>query len=402
MTKVYNKIRFGLMAVLVPLVFSQILVACGDDYDEQLTMSKDVSVHLGVSADDVIDVSLSRSYAYDYYADEGEFIHSLCVFIVDSEGKIVKKFLADDEETSIFSTEQASAAANGNLTNWDSELDGLDEGTYTIYAFANWETTFGTITYDFGNYDFTKIWTPYTNEELAEDPWYILLNKKEEDFITEDEITFALSEVCVKIDFTQGRYIPMSGKNTVTITEGSNNVNVKLDRLVAKVYVTLQVIDTSNVYTGYELTCTPMCDIDWFATKVWLFPSDEVTPDDDYGCGVEIYLVDNPTVAVNGEAVCVGYTYINESDIDKTEYAQYGETYEVYIELADDDYYFWLVFEAWMKTRNIPRNTVLQLKVTYTDYFGHLVDAPAKKDVKTRGADTSESPVKWSIEETMY
>ncbi len=395
MAKTYKRMPFGAVAVLVPLVLALTIASCSDDYGEQLPESRNVSVHLNVSADDVIEVGLTRSYAYDYYAVAGEFIHSLCVFVVDSDGKIVKRFSTDDTTyPSIFTDDEQVLANAGNLTNWDSELDGLEEGTYTIYAFANWETTFGTV--DYNSY---KVWTAYDEDELEKAPWYKLISKNVEETITDEDITFAISDVCGKIDFTQGRYIPMSGKNTVTIAGGGNNVNVKLDRLVAKVQVTLQMIDTSEVYAGTSFTCSPSgCYINWFAEKMWLFPNDEATPDDSYSWGSYINLVDDPTVVFNGNAVYIGYAYVNESDIDKTEYAQYDETYIVCLELMNEDENWVLSLDPWMKTRNMPRNTILPLSITYSEYIGYPVDnisLSRKRNANPDGMDVSGSPVGW-------
>ncbi len=354
------------------LVLAQTMVSCSEDYEEQVPESKNMSVHLNVSADDMIEVSLSRSYAYDYYAEEGEFINSLCVFIVDESGTIVKKFSTDDDtgDTSIFTEEEQALAKEGNLTNWDSELEDLEAGTYTIYAFANWETTFGEI--DYQNYKNT--WEPYTEDQIKEDPWYKLISKEVEESITEDDITFATSDVCGKIDFSEGRYIPMSGMSEVTITaEGSNNVNVKLDRLVAKVLVTLQVIDTSNVYTGLELTCSPYCDICWIAEKVWLFPNDEIADNDNYDWGSYITLVEDQKVIMNGNPVYIGYAYVNESDADKAGFS--GDvTYQIYLDLFNEYLSWWFYYSPYMKTRNIPRNTVLPLNITCSEYIGYPLD----------------------------
>lgn len=136
-----------------------------------------------------------------------EFMHSLCVFIVDDTGTVVEK-IAPDLSTN-------TAAKEGNLRTY-SQLLTLDPGTYTFYAFANIDAAY--------------------NTEL-----YNIIGMGEGGTLQQETLAgIVLDDPASKIDFTNGRFIPMSAVPlTVAVTPATTGISIGLDRLVSKVRISL-------------------------------------------------------------------------------------------------------------------------------------------------------------------
>ena len=142
-----------------------------------------------------------------------EFMHSLCVFIVDDAGTVVEK-IAPDLSTN-------AAAQEGNLRTY-SQLLTLVPGTYTFYAFANIDATYST--------------------EL-----YNIVIGIEKDETLPSLASIVLDDPAAKIDFNDAdgdgsrHFIPMSAVPlTVTVTPATTGISIGLDRLVSKVRISLQ------------------------------------------------------------------------------------------------------------------------------------------------------------------
>ena len=97
----------------------------------------------------------TKAYGGDTYANAHEFIHSLCLFVVNEQGQIEKKIYPQDLATT------HPEAAEGNLLNWTSPNFEIPEGTKTIYAFANWETA--------GSTEWNAIIAKTDQDQLTED-----------------------------------------------------------------------------------------------------------------------------------------------------------------------------------------------------------------------------------------
>lgn len=153
----------------------------------------------------------TKAYGGDTYANAHEFIHSLCLFVVNEQGQIEKKIYPQDLATT------HPEAAEGNLLNWSSPNFEIPEGTKTIYAFANWETA-------------------------GSEAWNNIIAKTDQDQLTEDDLKIAV-DLNEKIDLTSEtdkKFIPMSGKTTVTLAANANrNIPITLTRLVSRVEVSL-------------------------------------------------------------------------------------------------------------------------------------------------------------------
>lgn len=174
----------------------------------------------------------TKAYGGDTYANEHEFIHSLCLFVVNEQGKIEKKIYPKDLEST-------SPAAQGNLLNWTSPNFEIPEGTKTIYAFANWETA-------------------------DSEAWNNIIAKTDQAYLTEDDLKIAVN-LNEKIDFANKKFIPMSGKTTVTLAANADrNIPITLTRLVSRVEIRLTNKHTDNLAMSAE-------SMGSFANEVTLF-----------------------------------------------------------------------------------------------------------------------------------
>lgn len=152
----------------------------------------------------------TKAYGGDTYANEHEFIHSLCLFVVNEQGQIEKKIYPKDLESTF-------PADQGNLLNWTSPNFEIPEGTKTIYAFANWETA-------------------------ESEAWNNIISKTDRDQLTENDLKIAV-DLNRKIDLTSAtnkKFIPMTGKTTVTLAANADrNIPITLTRLVSRVEIRL-------------------------------------------------------------------------------------------------------------------------------------------------------------------
>lgn len=149
---------------------------------------------------------------------DGEFMHDLCVLFV--QDNVVKLKLQPD-----LSSDPSATA--GNLENWTSGEQFLEAGTYTVYAFAN------------------------TNIDYAYQKWVedAAMPKAPEDIV--------LTDPAGELNSGTRQYIPMAAKDTVEITAATRSVSIGLDRLVAKVRMTVSTtsqdpVTVKNVtFSGY-------------------------------------------------------------------------------------------------------------------------------------------------------
>ena len=198
---------------LLPWLGLAALTGCSMDDDLGDCMSGTSALQVTVSARQEGDLN-SRA---DENAKEGEFMHDLCVLFV--QNKEVKLKLQPDLSN------DASATA-GNLENWTSGEQFLEAGTYTVYAFANIDSKY---------YDG---WVE--NQTMTTMPESIVLD-----------------DPAGNLDFDKGKFIPMSAKESVVITAATRSVSIGLDRLVAKVRMTVGTtsqdpVTVKNVtFSGY-------------------------------------------------------------------------------------------------------------------------------------------------------
>lgn len=252
----------------------------------------------------------TKAYGGDTYANEHEFIHSLCLFVVNEQGKIEKKIYPKDLEST-------SPADQGNLLNWTSPNFEIPEGTKTVYAFANWETA-------------------------ESEAWNNIISKTDRDQLTEDMLQIAVN-LNEKIDFANKKFIPMTGKTEVTLSANADrSIPITLTRLVSRVEIRL-----TNKHTGdLEMSAESMGN---FANEVTLFK--------DLG-------------SVSGRTKTIGRTGTispiaqNESDswVFYVNETKGSDPFHILMKLNDTDY------DTPTQRTDLPRNSVYHLVFTYSEY----------------------------------
>ena len=216
---------------LLPWLGLAALTGCSWEEDPATCLPETTSLQVTVSARQEGDLN-SRA---DENAKPGEFMNDLCVLFV--QNNVVKLKLQPDLSN------DASATA-GNLENWTSGEQFLEAGTYTVYAFAN-----------------TNIDYPYQNwKEDAPMP-----NAPEE---------IVLTDPAGKLNSSTRKYIPMAAKEEVKITAATRAVSIGLDRLVAKVRMTIGTTSQENVtvknvtFSGYADKVSLIKDADISSTPL--------------------------------------------------------------------------------------------------------------------------------------
>lgn len=261
----------------------------------------------------------TKAYGGDTYANEHEFIHSLCLFVVNEQGQIEKKIYPKDLEST-------SPADQGNLLNWTSPHFEIPEGTKTVYAFANWETA-------------------------ESDKWNAIIAKTDQDQLTANDLNIAVN-LNGKIDFANKKFIPMSGKTTVTLAANADrSIPITLTRLVSRVEIRLTNKHTNDLTMSEE-------SMGNFANDVTLF--------DDLGTvsGRTTTLTRSSMpspIATNQDDSWV--FYVNETKGENTE----ANKFHIKMRLNNKDY------NTPTKRTDLPRNSVYHLVFTYSEYQLTLV-----------------------------
>ena len=251
-----NAVRF------LTLLCALALAACTQDDDA--VGGAPVEVCLAVTADH--EETLPARQAADD-TEEGrthEYMHELCVFIVDADGKIEHRVLPDlsgDDD-----------AARGDLKEWTSYPILLTPGEKTLYAFANWQTA-------------------------ADKDWIALVYQTEgAQFDVEKLNSIVLDDPAAKLNFGAGRFIPMAASTTATVTASTRELSIGLDRLVSKLRLTARLDEEGVGIRG--------CTFEGVATQCHLLdtaPADSRTksytmPDPKLVDGVYVF----PDVYING------------------------------------------------------------------------------------------------------
>lgn len=201
---------------LLPWLGLAALTGCSMDDDLGDCTSGTSALQVTVSARQEGDLNARATEG----GQDGEFMHDLCVLFV--QGDVVKLKLQPDLSSD-------ASAQKGNLQAWTSgEQNGLEAGTtYTVYAFANIS-------------DYYDKWS-------------------EGGTLSEDDLpeNIVIEDPAGNLDFENGKFIPMSAKEEITITAATRAVSIGLDRLVAKVRMTVSTtsqdpVTVKNVtFSGY-------------------------------------------------------------------------------------------------------------------------------------------------------
>lgn len=200
---------------LLPWLGLAALTGCSMDDDLGDCTSGTSALQVTVSAQQEGDLNARATEG----GQDGEFMHDLCVLFV--QNNVVKLKLQPDLSN------DASATA-GNLENWTSGEQFLEAGTYTVYAFANLSENY---------YSKWGIGTTLSGDALPEN--------------------IVLTDPAGELNSGTRQYIPMAAKETVEITAATRSVSIGLDRLVAKVRMTVSTtsqdpVTVKNVtFSGY-------------------------------------------------------------------------------------------------------------------------------------------------------
>lgn len=179
------------------------------DIDENTELEA-VTIRIGAA-----ETAETKAMHGDENAVEGEFIHSLHLFIVDAQSNIAKHIEVTPTSEDL-NEEQRTQANAGNLPQYSTTID-IMPGTYTFYAFANMENA---KTSDNENME-TKL------SDLIEGGAWTGLS------------SVVINNPAANVDIVSGKYIPMSVSQTFDLSADGQRISLSLVRLVAKVRATL-------------------------------------------------------------------------------------------------------------------------------------------------------------------
>ena len=241
MDKRYRHLLRTTLAAL-PLACVAMLSSCAfdDDAAECPDPNAPATVRVSVSAGEPGDLNGTRA-GDDVNADEHEFMHTLYLCILDESGYVQEMFHEDDGALQNLIAGEA-AAATGDVLNWTSENITLAPGTYTIYAFANVDGYKG----------------ENDQAQNVDVMAYLQDQFKRGGGVRTDLPNFRLNDPASKINFNEGKYIPMSAKETITVTSNTRDISIGLDRLVSKVQLTVPSAEYVSAgstvqFSGYSL-----------------------------------------------------------------------------------------------------------------------------------------------------
>ena len=290
------------------------LMACSSEEDPAGPTSDEgyrtLSIEIGAEGS-----LATKAYADDENAYEHEFMNELCVFVVDENGTIEKKFLYSGEtKNGKFTGEPV----DGNAYEWRSGDFELPTGTKTIYAFANW----------------SKFNNP---------GWNGIISKVEGDELNDSELSvITITDPAGTINFNAGKYIPMSVKYGPFDFQVSQTARVELIRLVGRVDGTI-TNNRASAITVKSVTMRP------FATEVPLMFTEGT-----YKAGEEAKTFATPLELASGESGTFRF-YVNETANENP--------FAVEVLLGDDK----PMTGTLKKTKAIPRNNFLPLALNISD-----------------------------------
>ena len=311
------------MLWLLPWLCAVPLASCSFDDDIDQGGDGTATLQLSITAREEGDLNTRA----DEVGTNGEYMHNLCVLIVGDNNVVTKKLLPNTDDEFVGNT----AAQQGNLKSWVSDPFTLPEGTYTVYAFANIDTY----------YD--DLWGSLTglgdNENLSD--------------LNVDIDNIVLDDPAAKINFADGKFIPMSAKQTVVVTAATKSISIGLDRLVSKIRMSI---------TGKSNTKVTALSFGGYADKITLF-SDKALEGEAYTTTKTITVPGDGTLKadVSGETgtLAIPDFYVNSSPD--------GHPFTVNIKTVETT---GIIHDATAVTqRNVlPRNSIFPLTLQLNDY----------------------------------
>ncbi len=297
------------------LVLTAVMASCAEDADEGDRHGSTATLQMQVSTRAEGD---QAGESGTEPGGENENIHSICVLLVNSQGNVAWKYINDNLSDDASETEYLSEP-----------IQDLPLGTYDVYAFANFDY--------------------YTSGEGAAGLWTTLYGIQVGSTFDTGILNLVVDDPASKINFDEGRYIPMTGKNEdFNVTATTSIIPVQLDRLVSKVRITVSGESAKDVT---ELTFSSWAD------KVTLFSDGTLSGDVSYEKSITVR--DKP-VDENG-TVTVSPFYVNETPNGHqfnvsvtTKETTAGNPESIYI--------------ATTKQSGLPRNSIYPLAITINDW----------------------------------
>lgn len=318
-----NKMKqhiYKAMLWLLPWLCAVPLASCSFDDDIDTGGDGTATLQLSITAREEGDLN---TRADEEVGTNGEYMHNLCVLIVDGTNVVTKKLLPNTDDEFAGNT----AAQQGNLKSWVSDPFTLPEGTYTIYAFANIDTY----------YD--NLWGSLTG--LQSGASLTTLNVDIDNIVLEDP--------AAKLNFADGKFIPMSAKQQVVVTATTKSISIGLDRLVSKIRMSI---------TGKPDTKVTALSFGGYADKIGLF-SDTPVNNMQYTC---------KHIVLNGEE--------NQSiQLSKDGTYQFADFYvnsspnnSGYTVTLETDEKNGTTYTATTARKELPRNSIYPLSLNLTGY----------------------------------
>lgn len=260
----------------------------------------------------------------DPNAMDGEFIHSLHVFVVD---KATAKVEWAAHETF---PNDADAAAGNLLEKIYSNLS-LQAGEKDIYAFANMENVY-----------------------FTDDSQNTIDSKLNAINVGDDESSLAslssktVNNPAAAVDIKNKKFIPMSVRQSITLTTSNQSVRVEMQRLVVR--VDLNITNTRDA----DITLTNLT-MGKFATGVgFIEPVSSITRStSDY----TISSTDITLAKTNGTANLS--FYVNATEDNGT------DPFTLNAQISGET----KIYQGTTTTTTLPRNSILPLAVKFSDYL---------------------------------
>lgn len=315
-----NKMKqhiYKAMLWLLPWLCAVPLASCSFDDDIDQGGDGTATLQLSITAREEGDLNTRA----DEVGTNGEYMHNLCVLIVDGNNVVTKKLLPNTDDEFAGNT----AAQQGNLKSWVSDPFTLPEGTYTVYAFANIDTY----------YD--NLWGSLAglgdNENLSD------LNVDIDNIVLEDP--------AAKLNFAEGKFIPMSAKQTVVVTAATKSISIGLDRLVSKIRMSI---------SGKANTKVTALSFGGYADKITLF-SDKTLEGATYTTTKTITVPEGGWSLDNDGKLTIPDFYVNSSPAD----------HKFNVSVTTDEMNG-ITYEATTSRDELPRNSIFPLTLQLNDY----------------------------------
>ena len=301
------------------LVLTAVMASCAEDADEGDRHGSTATLQMQVSTRAEGDQA-GESGTEPGDENENENIHSICVLLVNSQGNVAWKHINDNLSDDASETEYLSEP-----------IQDLPLGTYDVYAFANFDY--------------------YTDEAGGAAGLWTTLDEGIQVGSTFDTgiLNLVVDDPASKINFDEGRYIPMTGKNEdFNVTATTSIIPVQLDRLVSKVRITVSRESAKDVT---ELTFSGWAD------KVTLFSDGTLSGNVSYEKSIT---VGDKTVDENG-TVIVSPFYVNETPS--------GHTFNVRVTTNESTAGNpESIYTATTKQSGLPRNSIYPLAITINNW----------------------------------